>query len=275
MAPKRPFYSSLQFLLLSGFVFQTVSVHAQEFELELPEGAKTETVRKKQSQNSERSVPKKDSALKKLADAELYLYSQTHESLPLIERLDQLEKTLFGTVSNAEVKVRLGRIADTISGGNARIVALHSKNAQVSQSDSKSIRKRKWWQVFGIGVPKQKKVEPTREEQLLRDGRRLLARKKWKDAGDKFSEVLILDPSNPEALLKSSACEIESISSGESSAASGVVDRKLVQVRQKLEKALRLYTLARKSEEALETKKLIERADALRHRGASAVSEDF
>ncbi len=244
--------------------------YCQEFEIELPEGAResrrvSNPVGKRASSQSG-SARAADPALKTLADAELYLYSQVHESRAFLERLDQLEITLFGQVSKGELKERLKAIKDTIDGGNAKVAALSQKSGE--KSEKAPVKKRKWWQVFSGGreqVTKGKKVPLSKEALLLQEGRRYLKRKKWQEAKDRFSQVLILDAANPEALLQASLCDINIVESGTTDTPSPVVSKRLVEAKGRLEKALRLYTVSRKSEEALLAKKAIEKVEVLLH----------
>ncbi|MBI1270271.1 hypothetical protein GC174_07555 [bacterium] len=274
----------LLFLLV---LFGHSAAYGQEFEITLPEDLEGRPQRRSvqktdaaQSDSRFDGDNKPGSAVRSISDAELFLYRRTYESQSMLIRLERVEKTLMGQVSKGDLKARVAKITDTINGGKVRIASIEGAVTDSAKSTAISSKKenprRKWWQLFPKSETrvKQKGDPASTREKLLKEGRRYYRQGTWQKASDQFSQVLMLDSENVEALHKQAICRYHICTDEASALSTSTLDARLVSAREDLEKVIRLYSLAGKTEEALDAKKAIEAIDQSRRRLSGGV-EDF
>lgn len=271
------------------------AAYGQEFEITLPEDLEGRPQRRSvqemdQDQAQDRAQSDSDgennpgSAVRNIADAELFLYRRTYESQSMLIRLERVEKTLMGQVSKGDLKTRVAKIADTINGGKVKIALLEGDKTEAAKQSKDEKSGRKWWQLFSKSEARSKsrkdpQKDPDREliakrNKLMKEGQRYYRQGTWQKASDQFSRVLMLDSENVEALHKQAICRYYICTDEASALSTATLDARLVSAREDLEKVIRLYGLAGKTEEALDAKKAIEAIDNSRRRLSGGV-EDF
>ena len=258
-------------------------VYGQEFEITLPEDLEGRPARRSIQKTDQAPADsnsdgenKPGSAVRNISDAELFLYRRTYESQSMLLRMERVEKTLFGKVAVGDLKARIAKISDTINGGKVKIASLEGNKAEAVRPSKNEKSRRKWWQLFSKNDPQK---DPARElivkrDKLMKEGQRYYRQGTWQKASDQFSQVLMLDSENVEALHKQAICRYHICTDESSALSTSALDARLVSAREDLEKAIRLYSLAGKTEEALDAKKTIEAIDTSRRRLSGGV-EDF
>lgn len=271
------------------------AAYGQEFEITLPEDLEGRPQRRSvqkmdQAQAQDRAQSNSDgenkpgSAVRNIADAELFLYRRTYESQSMLIRLERVEKTLFGQVAGGDLKARIAKITGTINGGKVKVASLEGDKTEAAKQSKDEKPGRKWWQLFSKSEARSKsrtdpQKDPDREfivkrDKLMKEGQRYYRQGTWQKASDQFSQVLMLDSENVEALHKQAICRYHICTDEASALSTATLDARLVSAREDLEKVIRLYSLAGKTEEALDAKKAIEAIDDSRRRLSGGV-EDF
>ena len=258
-------------------------VYGQEFEITMPEDLEGRPARRSIQKTDQAPADsnsdgenKPGSAVRNISDAELFLYRRTYESQSMLLRMERVEKTLFGKVAVGDLKARIAKITDTINGGKVKIASLEGNKAEAARPSKNEKSRRKWWQLFSKNDPQK---DPARElivkrDKLMKEGQRYYRQGTWQKASDQFSQVLMLDSENVEALHKQAICRYHICTDESSALSTSALDARLVSAREDLEKVIRLYSLAGKTEEALDAKKTIEAIDTSRRRLSGGV-EDF
>ena len=258
-------------------------VYGQEFEITMPEDLEGRPARRSIQKTDQAPADsnsdgenKPGSAVRNISDAELFLYRRTYESQSMLLRIERVEKTLFGKVAVGDLKARIAKISDTINGGKVKIASLEGNKAEAARPSKSEKSRRKWWQLFSKNDPQK---DPARElivkqDKLMKEGQRYYRQGTWQKASDQFSQVLMLDSENVEALHKQAICRYHICTDESSALSTSALDARLVSAREDLEKVIRLYSLAGKTEEALDAKKTIEAIDTSRRRLSGGV-EDF
>lgn len=259
-------FKKTRFIVVCGFIAGILACPsiAQEFEISLPEGYKPNRFKSKidtsKSAKDSSSKKKKLSSSEKLNVCEMYLFSKTSDGKSIVRRVDLVEATLGLPSSGGTIESRVDRVYKKVSAGKVTV-----SDGQIPKEIENS-KPKKWWQ-----LGKAKRRNPYYK--LIRDGRRYFDKKEWTKSKEKFAQVLIVEPTNIEAVFKSACCDYYLNSSSSAPGPSYVIDEKLVNARENLVKAKRLYELSKNPAAAVKVEDYINKIDMFRKTNAGTLKE--